>query len=317
MTPQGAILEFAKMIANDLTRGKVSRTVQEAAAMMAKAGALPDVVACLISEAIRKRPDDRIIEACCFLLQMGLSDLRIAGNGGNTEARGRLAEAVQAVANAVLTRNLAPQVLMVIARALAQAGLEPPKALQEAMIAGMEAALPEQSGETEDRSLLDHLVPLAEGLGHDPFAIHAELSATGAAFPADHRAAMAAELATSSIASLRDAALGFLLDPDTAPGIAVLDTLVACARQSPAPSRLIERLVCLRPWLPPQRQTRLDAAIRSLRANAAAPEPAPPVEIIKLLASLCDGAGAQSLFVVVKMGRRYALSSVLIKTDTV
>ena len=316
MTPQGAILEFAKMIANDLTRGKVSRTVQEAAAMMAKAGALPDVVACLISEAIKKRPDDRIIEACCFLLQMGLSDLRIAGNGGNTEARGRLAEAVQAVANAVLTRNLAPQVLMVIARALAQAGLEPPKALQEAMIAGIEAALPEQSGETEDRSLLDHLVPLAEGLGHDPFAIHAELSATGAAFPADHRAAMAAELATSSIASLRDAALGFLLDPDPAPGIAVLDTSVACARQSPAPSRLIERLVCLRPWLPPQRQTRLDAAIRSLRANAAAPEPAPPGEIIKLLASLCDGAGAQSLFVVVKMGRRYALSSVLIKTDT-
>jgi hypothetical protein len=86
------------------------------------------------------------------------------------------------------------------------------------MIAGLEAGLMEETGFANDKLLLEHLVPLAEGLGHDPFAIHAELSATGAAFPADHRAAMAAERATSSTASLRDAALGFLLDADPAPG---------------------------------------------------------------------------------------------------
>jgi hypothetical protein len=95
----------------------------------------------------------------------------------------------------------------------------------------------------------------------------------------------------------------------------VLETLVARARHQPASSRLVERLVCVRPWLPPERQTRLDATIRSLRANAAAPEPAPQVEIVKQLASLCDGAGAQSLFAVFKIGRRFALGSVLMKTD--
>ncbi|MCA3358179.1 MAG: hypothetical protein ING02_09270 [Roseomonas sp.] len=316
MTVEGTILDFAKFIARDLERGKSSRYAMEVAGMLAGSGVLPDIVACLISEAIKKRRAGGIIDACCYLLQAGLSELRIAGNGGSTDARARLAEVTQAVERAVSAPNLAPQVSVMIALAFAQAGLQPPQALQDAMIAGLEAGLIDESGTAVDTSLLEHLVPLAEGLGHDSFAIHAELSATGAAFPADHRAAMAAELATSSTASLRDAALGFLLDPDPAPGIAVLATLVAQARQQPAPSRLIERLVCLRPWLPPQRQTKLDATIRSLRANAAAPEPAPQVEIIKLLASLCDGAGAQSLFAILKIGRRFALSSVLIKADT-
>ena len=316
MTFESTILDFAKLIARDLERGKSSRHAMEVAGMLAGSGVLPDVVACLISEASKKRRAGGIIDACCYLLQAGLSELRIAGNGGNTEARARLAEVTQAVERAVSAPNLAPQVSVIIARAFAQAGLQSPQALQDAMIAGLEAGLMEESGSADDKSLLEHLVPLAEGLGHDPFAIHAELSATGAAFPADHRAAMAAELAASTTASIRDAALGFLLDADPAPGLAALETLVTRARQQPAPSRLIERLVCLRPWLPPERQAKLDASIRSLRANAAAPEPAPQVEIIKLLASLCDGAGAQSLFAVLKIGRRFALSSVLIKADT-
>ena len=33
------------------------------------------------------------------------------------------------------------------------------------------------------------------------------------------------------------------------------------------------------------------------------------------MASLCDGAGAQSLFALTKRGRRFALASVLVKTE--
>ncbi|MGK7871516.1 hypothetical protein, partial [Falsiroseomonas sp. E2-1-a20] len=163
--------------------------------------------------------------------------------------------------------------------------------------------------------LARHLAPLAEALGQDPFAVHAELAATGAAFPSEHRAAMAAELATSTIPAVRDSALGFLLDADPGPGVAVLEVLVEQARRNPAPSRLVERLISLRPWLPPARQAKLDAAVRALRANTAAPVPAPRIEVARLLASLCDGAGAQSLFALLKTGRRFALASVLIKAD--
>src|ERR1700730_14815559 len=38
-------------------------------------------------------------------------------------------------------------------------------------------------------------------------------------------------------------------------------------------------------------------------------------EIRSVLASLCDGAGAQSLFALTKRGRRFALASVLAKTQ--
>jgi hypothetical protein len=286
--------------------------------MLAQAGATPDLVALLVAEATKKRPTARTVEACCFLLEGALTDLRIASSGGDSAARARLAQACQAVETAVATSQLPPDVLMLIARAFVQAGLEPGPALKAAALASLEATEKEFSlGPVPPKpgGFADHLAPVAEALGHDPFAIHAEVAATGAAFPAEHRAAMAAELAASTLPAVRDAALGFLLDADPAPGAAVLEALVTQARHRPVPSRLVERLVCLRPWLPPARQGKLDTAIRTLRAKAAPPEPAPRVEVVRRLASLCDGAGAQSLFVLVKTGRRFGLASVLIKTD--
>lgn len=315
MTPRGAILQIAKMVGQDMARGAPSHGALDAGPMLAQAGATPDIVACLVSEASKKRPADRIVEACCFLLEAALNDLRIAGNGGDTTARAGLAEACRAVETGVTANSLAPRVLMLIARAFAQAGLDPGPALKEATIAGMEAGLADAPTPPGRGDLAGSLAPLAEALGQDPFAVHAELAATGAAFPSEHRAVMAAELATSTIPAVRDAALGFLLDADPAPGVAVLEALIAQARRHPAPSRLVERLISLRPWLPSGRQAKLDAAIRALRANTAAPVPAPRVEVTRLLASLCDGAGAQSLFALLKTGRRFALASVLIKAD--
>lgn len=316
MTPRAAILQIAKMVSQDMACGAPSRGALDAGPMLAQAGATPDLVACMVGEATKKRPADRIVEACCFILEGALSDLRIAGNGGHARARARLVETVQAVEAAVTVNCLAPAVLMLIARAFAQAGLEPGPALKGATLAGMEAGLSHNSTPPGRGNLASHLAPLAEALGQDPFAIHAELAATGAAFPSEHRAAMAADLATSTIPAVRDAAVGFLLDADPAPGIAVLEALLAQARRHPAPSRLVERLISsLRPWLPFSRQAKLDAAIRALRANAAAPVPTSRMEITKLLATLCDGAGAQSLFALLKTGRRFALASVLIKVD--
>jgi hypothetical protein len=315
VTPRGAILQLAKMVGQDIRRGAPSSGAFAAGPMLAQTSATPDLVACLVAEATKKRPTVQIVEACCFLLEGALTDLRIAGNGGDSAARAGLAAACQAVETAVTASRLSPNVLMRIARAFVQAGLEPGPALKDATLASMDADVFVGPVPPRPGSLADQLAPVAEALGHDPFAIHAEIAATGAAFPAEHRAAMAAEIAKSTIPAVRDAALGFLLDGDPAPGAAVLEALVAQARRHPVPSRLIERLVCLRPWLPPGRQTKLDAAIRVLRANAAAPEPAPRSEVIRRLASLCDGAGAQSLFALLKTGRRFALASVLIKTD--
>jgi len=316
MPPRGAILQIAKMVGQDMARGAPSGRALAAGSMLAQTGATPDLIACLVAEAGKKRPADRIVEACYFLLEGALNDLRIAGNGGDTMAREWLGDACQAVETAVASNRLPPEVLMAITRAFAQAGLEPGPALKDATLAAMEDDISANPARSRGSDRDDHLASLAEALGHDPFAIHAELAASGSAFPPEHRAAMAAELAASARPAVRDAAFGFLLDSDPAPGAAVLKALAEQARRNPVPSRVVERLVSLRPWLPPARRPKLDATIRSLRANTAAPQQLARGDVTRLLASLCDGAGAQSLFAVVKTGRRYSLASVLVKSDT-
>ena len=52
-----------------------------------------------------------------------------------------------------------------------------------------------------------------------------------------------------------------------------------------------------------------------MRSKAVAPLPVERWEIRGVLASLCDGAGAQSLFALAKRGRRFALASLLVKSE--
>src|SRR6202023_3704933 len=71
----------------------------------------------------------------------------------------------------------------------------------------------------------------------------------------------------------------------------------------------------MRPWLSERRRTKIDTAIRALRPTTASPVPLARWEIRSVLASLHDGAGEQSLFALTKRGRRFALASVLVKTQ--
>ena len=71
----------------------------------------------------------------------------------------------------------------------------------------------------------------------------------------------------------------------------------------------------MRPWLSETRRPNVDTAIRALRPKAAPPLPVERWEIRGVLASLGDGAGAQSLFALAKRGRRFALASLLVKSE--
>src|SRR5690349_17150726 len=66
---------------------------------------------------------------------------------------------------------------------------------------------------------------------------------------------------------------------------------------------------------PTTRRPNVDIAIRALRPKAASPLAVEPWEIRGVFASLCDGAGAQSLFALAKRGRRFALASLLVKSE--
>src|SRR5215208_8531253 len=95
MTPRTAIAQVAKGIGQELQSGAgPSEGAWAAGSMLAEAGATKDIAACLLAEARRKRPNDRLINGCAFMLERALDALRLRANGGDAGA-GRAIEEVR------------------------------------------------------------------------------------------------------------------------------------------------------------------------------------------------------------------------------
>jgi len=314
--PRTAITQLAKLIGQELeSRIGPSEQALATGPLLAEAGATTEIVERLFAEAQRKRPNDRMIQAYAFILEGALETLRLQANGGDVSAEHEIAEVHNRVDHALGQGDFAPEMLMLLARAFARAELDPGRSLQEAMLSAMEARSDLRPTASTEEEISDHFVELAAELDNDPFAIYAELASTAAAFPAGHQASMAGALSGSDNEAVREAALGFALSPDPAVSSAALVAITQQGRAGLVSNRVVDRLVRMRPWLSERRRTRIDTAVRALRPKTASPVPLTRWEIRSVLASLCDGAGAQSLFALTKRGRRFALASVLIKTE--
>jgi hypothetical protein len=315
MMPRTTIAQIANMIGRELDSG--ARPSEEAVAagpLLAEAGATAAIVGWLLAEAHRKRPDDRMIAAYAFM-DGALGTLRLQASGGDVGADHAIAEVRNRLDDALQKGGVAPEVLMLVARAFARAELDPGRMLQEAMMSAMEAQSPSMPAALTPDDISDHFAELAAALDNDPFEIYAELATTAAAFPAEHHAAMADALAMSDSEAVREAALGFAFSPDPAVSSAAL---IAVSQQGRGPlvsAKVVDRLVRMRPWLSETRRPNVDTAIRALRPRSAPPLPVERWEIRSVLASLCDGAGAQSLFALAKRRRRFALASLLVKIE--
>ena len=316
MMPRTAIAQIAKIIGRELDTGAgPSEEALAAGPTLAEAGAATEIVGSLLAEARRKRPHDRMIAGYSFMLEGALGTLRLQSSGGDIGADRAIAEVRHRLDDALKKGGIAPEVLMLMARAFARAELDPGRTLQQAMMTAMEAQSSSMPAALTPAELSDHFAELAAALDNDPFEIYAELATTAAAFPAEHHAAMADALAMSDSEAVQEAALGFALSPDPAVSSAALVAVSQRGRTSLVSSKVIDRLVRMRPWLSERRRPNVDTAIRALRPKAAPPLPVERWEIRGVLASLCDGAGAQSLFALAKRGRRFALASLLVKSE--
>jgi hypothetical protein len=316
MMPRTAIAQIAKMIGRELDTGVgPSEEALAAGPILAEAGATTEIVGSLLAEAHRKRPDDRTIAGYTFILEGALGTLRLQSSGGDIEADRAIAEVRHRLDDALQKGGVAPEVLMLMARAFARAELDPGRTLQQAMMTAMEAQSPSMPAALTPAEITDHFAELAAALDNDPFAIYAELATTAAAFPAEHHAAMAGALAISDAGAVREAALGFAFSPDPAVSSAALVAVSQQVRGGLVSNKVVDRLVRIRPWLSETRRPNVDTAIRALRPKTAPPLPVERWEIRGVLTSLCDGAGAQSLFALAKRGRRFALASLLVKSE--
>jgi hypothetical protein len=311
-----AIAQIAKLIGRELESGTgPSGEALVTGPMLADASATAEIVDRLFAEARRKRPKERMIEAYAFMLEGALGELRLQANGGDVKAARQIAEVRNRLDHALGQGGSAPELLMLLARAFAGAELDPGRSLQEAMVSAIDTQSRSSQPMLGVEEISNHFAGLAAALDNDPFAIYAELASTAAAFPAEYHAAMAGALAISDNEAVQEAALGFAFSPDAAVSSAALIAITQQARTGLVSSRVVDRLVRMRPWLSETRRANIDTAIRASRRKAGPPLALERSEIRSVLASLGDGAGAQSLFALARQGRRFSLGSLLIKAE--
>ncbi len=158
-----------------------------------------------------------------------------------------------------------------------------------------------------------YLKDLAEEVGGDPFALHAQMLEMAGALPADHRTTMGISLLRTGEASAREAVVGWLLDPSTEVRHAVASALAHSAPRGDVSGSMLRRLIVLRNWLPETDRPGLDEAIQACRRTGVECASWPQSQVYDALASGIDGVGAQSIFVLAREGRQKAIGSLLVK----
>ncbi len=313
-TPRAGLLQLAKLVVGDLRRGQMSSGLRTVGPALAESpDALLAVLDLLLAEVGKKRPNDSLCDAFLFMIGQVLAEARMALEG---DAHGPTAELIaevrQRLATAAETGRLPPEVMMALAQLFAAAKLDLGDDLRALTVTLSEQAAA-HSPPLGPEDIAAHYAAMAEALDHDPFLIHAQLCEQLAAFPDEQRAVIVGSLITSTVPAMREAALGCLLDPSRAVNRQVAQGLTATAARGLVSAESADRMVMMRPWLTEGVQASLDATVRACRQRAVQPVAKPTVQINSVIASGCDGAGAQSFFVIIKRGRKLALASLLVK----
>ena len=249
-------------------------------------------------------------------LTLELGDLKVASNGGDREAREKIQAIYDLLDDSIEARTMEPVDVVLTGKMLTDAGLTVPDSMKHALAEALQGASAD-SFDGATGSIVSLLLEVADQTGQNPFDVYGDLSSMLAAFPPEASAPILFELVAANKAVIAQAVAGFILHSEAVLAQAAAEALAASARQTPVESSLIERLVRMRPWLPPIRQAQLDATIRALRSNALPPVKQETPKLIKCHVSVCDGSGGRSLFATQRLGARYQFACIMMKAEGV
>jgi len=278
-------------------------------------GALELFTEYLEGRARGEAPDD---EESALIVELidALNELRIDSNGGDRQARETTGLILGRLNSAIEDGALTPVDLIMTGKILGDAGWTVPDQLKTAIADAMLTAAP--GGKDEDEGdIATLLTELPESIGTNPFDIHEFVKPLLAALPPEASCHLLSALAATRAPGMQHALAGFLLHEEDLVARAAAEVIRASTADAPVESLLIERLVHMRPWLPPARQPLLDSALKALRTRA---QPPKTQEVPKLVAghvSIRDGSGTSSLCVGQRQGAHYQFASVLMKSTGV
>ncbi|HXP98235.1 MAG TPA: hypothetical protein VN809_16095 [Telmatospirillum sp.] len=300
------------MVADDLSEGHVSgglRNVGEALA--AAPDSILDLLDLTAKEARKKKPKQALLDAFTFMVGQALEVLRYGVERNSVEAVEAVSMARAHVRSLVLEGKLDAGTLLMMLRQFASAKLELGDDLQEAMASLIDhesvSVLP---GKIEiDEILAD----MAHGCSGDIFALHAELAEQTSTFPEGHRAGIVAALLSAPDPALREAAVGWLLDSGATTRRETAGLLQQAATAGHVSATMLRRMIAIRNWLPDDDRPAVDAVIRVCRQKGVECAPLAAAVVRDVVVTGIDGSGAQSLFVMVKDGRKRAAAALLLK----
>lgn len=314
MPNRSTLVRLGKLVMADVAAGQPgpnSRSVSQF--LEAQPEAVLDLLGILIAEAGKKRPNDKLITAYVFMIGQALEYTRYAVEGGRADA----AKLVDGVREQLVAMSKAGQVepalLLMILRGFASAKLDPGPELRDVMDQAMEGLATSEPGPGALEAFDSHLEELALAVDGDPFELLTQLQEMTNAFPEDYRAGMTTWLLSSHAEAAREAAIGWLLDSSSSVRNSAASAIEHAAAEGGVSGVMLRRLITLRNWRPDADRMSLDRAVQACRRKSVEISPWPQSQVREVLASGIDGAGAQSIFVLVREGRRNGIACILLK----
>jgi hypothetical protein len=275
--------------------------------------AAPELIELIVKEGRRKKPRERLLERYLMMLAHALEFIRYQVERDLAEGHGQVEAVRQRILAYGRVGELEPAILLAILGQFGNAKLDVGGELQGFMAELLQTRFGAEAVVLDEHALSQHSAHFAEVAGGDVFALHDYLNEHAGAFPPEHRSAMASALMQADQAIVREATVGLLLDGESSVRITVMAALADGISAGLVTGTMLRRLIAMRNWLPATDRPGLDGVIRAARKHGleCAGWPVPQVE--EVIASPFDGSGAQSLFVVVREGRKFAVAALLIK----
>ena len=304
----------AKLVAKDLKAGKATANTDRAIEFM---GENPDAVLGVIGliqqASNRKRPNQALVGAYGYMFTSGLEMIRYQTERGQDWAEDLLDDIRDVLWLLAEEGAIDAGLMMLLLNGFIEAQLEPgedlTRLLGEITLDSARDKLPADVP-SDIGSLFDDLVQEAGG---NEFQVYDAFAEASQALPPEFRQVMLPQIATAENPVLRDLATLYLLDPSSEVRQSFCQMMIENASPDMISPTALRRMIALRNWVPEKERHRLDAAIKKARQKHIECASWPTRQVLDIQASNIDGVGAQSVFAVIKDGRKHIIASLLVK----
>lgn len=312
-TPHDEVKRLAYGVSKDVKAGKASeRTLEARLYLEDSPGAALVILDLLFRAANRKRPNEALVHAYLHMFGIALEFIRYQFERRYREADELLDMIREQIVLWAKGGLISGPVLMQLLNAFREAKLEPGDDLTSLLgeVISEEGQELDPAGPEDLQNALRSMV---EEVGPNPFDLHGVFADLSHSLPSEFRKVLLELVASSPLDALRDMAILSLLDPSPEVRAHVCRTVEKLASPALVSPVALRRMIALRNWWPEAERPLLDGAIRTVRQKGGECASWTPGTIVDLLASPIDGAGAQSVFAVLKDGRKHVIAALLVK----